>query len=99
MASLVSGWLDLVSAPEAAGFAEHDGRSMSSTDEAYFLRVRSVMRGYSVYLARLGIGFWGLGDGVHIWSLAWFLLRAIDSHAPPATPQANNRSSAACREA
>ena len=43
MASLVCGWLDLVSAPEAAG-AEPDGRSMSSTDEAHFLNVHSASR-------------------------------------------------------
>ncbi len=43
MASLVCGWLDLVSVPEAAA-AVHDSRSMSSTDEAHFLNVRSASR-------------------------------------------------------
>ena len=40
MASLVCGWLDLVSASETAA-ADDDGRGMSATDESYFLRVRA----------------------------------------------------------
>ena len=44
MASLVSGWLDLVSATEATA-TDRDRLGMSATDEAHFLRVRRFTHG------------------------------------------------------
>ncbi len=53
MASLVCGWLDLVSATDDEAATDRDGRGMSATDESHFLRVRPLC-GAQTHGDRLG---------------------------------------------
>ena len=72
MASLVCGWLNLLSATDDDTAADRDDRGMSATDESHFLRVRSSCISQDNKLRRLA-------ERAHRWR------QIPDSSALPAT--------------